>query len=117
MHFWIYLFSAPVVLVTLVLVYLLLRERAPLRRFSAWAAILTGFAAPGFAIWGFVHRSRINLPLAFDPAFDVRALVIASCAALLGLAWILQTRRWYSWLIFALSFLGAAFWTAVVKPF
>ena len=116
MHFWIYLFSAPVVLVTLVLVYLLLRERAPLRRFSAWAAILTGFAAPGFAIWGFVHRNRINLPLAFDPAFDKRALAIFVAATLFALAWLVQSRRWYAFLTFTLSFLGAAFWTAVVKP-
>ena len=116
MHFWIYLFSVPVALLALVLIFLVLRERAELRRVSTWAAILSGFAAWGFAIWGFVHRNQINLPLAYDPGFDKRALAIFVAATLFALAWLVQTRRSYSFLTFALSFVGAAFWTAVVKP-
>lgn len=116
MYFWICLFSVPVLLLALVLTYLVLRERSELRRVAAWAAILTGFAAPGFAIWGSVHRNQINLPLAFEPGFDTRALAIFVAATLFALAWLVQSRRWYSFLTFSVSFLGAAFWTAVVKP-
>jgi hypothetical protein len=117
MYFWIYLFAVPVALLALVLIYLLLRERSEFRRFSAWAAILTGFAAPAFALWGLTHRNAPRLPLAFDPVFDKKALALAACAALFGLAWILQSRRWYSILVFGLSFLAAAFWSTVVLPF
>lgn len=117
MHFWIGLFFVPIMVISAVFAYLLFRERYEFRQLSTWAALGTGLAAPIFALWGMTHRDRIQLPLAYNPAFDKQAWLVAIVAALFGLAWLIQSRRRYSALVFLLSFLVAAFWTAVVLPF
>ncbi|HUY82138.1 MAG TPA: hypothetical protein VMU92_10490 [Acidobacteriaceae bacterium] len=116
MRFWIYLFASPIAFLAAILVYLLLCERSEFRRISAWAALLSGIAASGFALWGSIQRSAIHLPLAFQAGFDKEAWFVAIAAALFGLAWLLRSRRWYSFTVFSLSFLIAAFWTVVVLP-
>lgn len=116
MHFWIYLFVAPIAFLTAILIYLLLRERSALRSISAWPALLAGFAAPIFALWGLLHRNAIQMPLAFEYGFERRVWLASIVAALFALAWLIQSRRRYAAFVFVISFLTAAFWSAVVLP-
>lgn len=116
MHFWIYLFASPIAILAAILIYLVLRQRYEFRRISTWAAFTTGFAAPAVALRGFIHRNAVNLPLAFDPNFERKVWLVAVGAALFGLAWLIESRRWYSFLALLLSFLAAAFWSTVVLP-
>lgn len=117
MVFWICLFVVPVALLTAVLVYLLLRNRSELCHFPAWTAIISGFAAPLFSLWGLTHRNAWRLPLILDHAFVKKSLAISMLAALLGLIWLLRSHRWYSFSVFLISFLATAFWSAVILPF
>lgn len=117
MTFWIYFFASPIVILAAILLYLLVRERSELRRFTAWAAILSGLAAPILAIWESGNRSAFQTTIAPLLSLDRKIWLVSIVAALLGLAWYLRSRRVFSFLVFATSFLVAAFWTAVAQPF
>lgn len=116
MHFWIYLFVAPIAFLTAILIYLVLIEPSALRTVSAWPALLAGFTAPAFALWGLLHRNAIQIPLAFEYGFERRVWLASIVAALFALAWLIHSRRRHAAFVFVLSFLVAAFWSAVVLP-
>ncbi|HTV05226.1 MAG TPA: hypothetical protein VME86_07640 [Acidobacteriaceae bacterium] len=117
MIFWICLFVLPIAILTAIFIYLFLRNRSELRPFHAWSAILSGFAAPGFALWGLTHLNVWRIGIAFEPGFERKALLISIAAALFGLRWITRSRHWYSTSVFVISLLIAAFWSTVVLPF
>jgi hypothetical protein len=116
MHFWIYLFSAPIAFLAAIFVYLLLRKHSELRRISAWAAILSGLAAPIVALWGLTHINPWGVSIAFQPGFEKKAWLISIAAALFGLAWFIKSRRWYATAVFVISLLIAVFWSTVILP-
>jgi hypothetical protein len=117
MHFWIYLFALPIAFLTAILIYFLLRDRSELVRISAWAAIVSGFAAPLFALWGLTHRNASQMPVAFEVGFEKKAWLVAVSAALLALAWLIQSRRRSSIAVLILSCLSVVFWSVVVFTF
>jgi hypothetical protein len=117
MYFWIGLFTTPIVLLTAILIYLLVMDRSELCQPIAWAAILSGYASPVLSLWGLARQSASPMALVPMHGFDRKIWLVAIVAALLGLTWLIQSRRWYAFLVLIISFMAAAFWTTVIRPF
>ena len=117
MYFWIGLFITPIVLLSAVLIYLVAMDRSELRQPTAWAAILSGYAAPLLSLWEFTHQRTELMTMTPMHSFDRKIWLVAIVAAILGFAWFIQSRRWYALFVLMISFMVAAFWTTVVRPF
>ena len=104
------IFTPPIAILIALFVYLWRKNPSELRRFSAWAAIISGFISPIIGLWGLAHLSQLRLRDYFDFGFERRAGNFADIAVLLALVWLVLSRRWYAAVTFVVSLAIAIFW-------
>jgi hypothetical protein len=113
--FAICIFTSPIGILVAIFVFLWRKNSAELHRFSAWAAIVSGLVSPSIGLWGLAHLDRLRLREYWDFGFERRAGFYADIAVLLALAWLVRSRRWYSWVVFVVALAVSINWILVLS--